>query len=252
MPLLIIAGLPTAVTNRNRHYVPRVDDWNIQLVPSRDRRKPDLQSCWTEVLAQASGDIQGTHVFAYHYREDEYPKFNNWMHDRHRLVWMARDTLQYYGSNMYTSMIENHLDFECRWRDMLRPQGVDAGGLLPEGSFSPKRYEDMWSRMRSVHLNKDNLERVFILVRRFRDTHYGSGRWEDSRGLEFKAASARHGSNPPFGSFKFTYRLPEGFHYDVSGNMASRSFTIKDAGGQSHQFRRYTNIDPHGAIRGGY
>ena len=27
MPLLIIAGLPTAVTNRNRHYVPRVDDW---------------------------------------------------------------------------------------------------------------------------------------------------------------------------------------------------------------------------------
>ena len=251
MPLLIIAGIPTSVTKRNRSYRPQVDDWNIQLIPSRDNKRPDLQSCWPEVLAKASGDVQGAHVFAYHYREDEYPEFNSRMHDRHRLVWMARDTLGYYGSDMYTEMIEQYLDFECRWRDMLRPRGVDAAGLLPESSFSPKKYKDMWSRMRSVHLDKDNLERVFMIIRGFRDTHYGSGRWEDNRGLQFKAAPARHGSNPRYGNFKFTFRLPEGFHYDVSGNTADRSFTIEDAEGRSHQFHSYTNIDFHGSIRGG-
>ena len=252
MPLLIIAGMPTSVKNRNRHYMPRVDDWTIRLIPSRDRKRPDLQSCWSEVLAKASEDVQGAHVFAYHSRDDEYPKFNSRMHDRHRLVWMTRDTLGHYGSDMYTEMIEKHLAFESRWRDMLRPQGVDAAGLLPESSFSPKRYKDMWSRMRSVHLTKDNLERVFMLIRRFRDTHYASGRWEDNRGLQFKAASARHGSNRRYGSFKFTYGLPEGFHYDVSGNTANRGFTIVDAEGQSHQFHSYTNIDYHGSIRGGH
>ena len=252
MPLLIIAGMPTSVTNRNGDYMPRMDDWNIQLIPSRDRRRPDLQSCWTKVLTKASGDIQGAHVFAYHYREDEYPKFNNGMHDRHRLVWMAPDTLGYYGSELYTEVIKKHVEFECRWRDMLRPRGVDAPGLLPESSFSPKRCEDMWSRIRSVHLNKDDLERVFKIMRHFRETHYGSGRWEDNRGLQFKAAPERHGSNPRYGNFKFTYRLPEGFHYNVSGNTANRGFTIEDAEGQSHQFDSYTNIDFHGSIRGGH
>ena len=251
MPLLIIAGIPTSVTRRNRSYTPQVDDWNIQFIPSRDSKRHDLQSCWPEVLAKASGDVRGAHVFAYHYREDEYPEFNTRMHDRHRLVWMARDTLGYYGSDMYTEMIEQYLDFECRWRDMLRPRGVDAAGLLPESSFSPKKYKDMWSRMRSVHLDKDNLERVFMIIRGFRDTHYGSGRWEDNRGLQFKAAPARHGSNPRYGNFKFTFRLPEGFHYDVSGNTANRSFTIEDAEGRPHQFHSYTNIDFHGSIRGG-
>ncbi len=251
MPLLIVAGLPTAVTNRNKGYVPQVDDWNVRMIPSRDKSRPDLQSCWTKVLTESSKDTEGTHVFAYHYREDEYPKFNSRMHDRHRLVWMARDSLRYYGSDRYTQMLENHLDFERRWRDKLRPQGVDAAGILPEVSFLPKSCKDLWSRMRSVHLNKDDLERVFTLERHFREIHYGRGRWEDSRELQFKAASDRHGSNPPYGSFKFTYRLPEGFHYDVRGSVPGRGFTIEDAEGQTHRFHRYTNIDSHGSIRGG-
>ena len=251
MPLLIIAGVHTSVTSRNKGYVPRVDDWNVKMVPSREKTKPDLHSCWTEVLAEASKDPEGAHVFAYHYREDEYPKFNSEMHDRHRLVWMARDTLGYYGSAKYTKMIEHHLEFELRWRDKLRPRGVDAAGILPERSFSPKTCEDMWSRMRSVRLNKDNLDRVFALVRHFRDTHYGTGRWEDDRGLLFKVASDRHGLNPPYGSFKFTYLLPEGFHYDVRRKIGNRGFTVEDVEGRSHQFRNYTNIDPHGSIRGG-
>ena len=252
MPLLIIAGMPTSVTRRSRTYSPQVDDWNIQLIPSRDSKRPDLQSCWWDVLERASGDVQGAHVFAYHHREDEYPKFNSGMHDRHRLVWMARSTLGYYGSDMYTKVIEQNLDFECRWRSMLRPRGVDAAGLLPECSFSPRRYGDMWSRMRSVRLDKDDLQRVFMIIQRFRDTHYDGGRWEDNRGLEFRAAPERHGSNTRYGNFKFTYQLPDGFHYNVTGSVASRGFTIEDAEGQLHQFRSYTNIDVHGSIRGGH
>ena len=251
MPLLIIAGMPTSVTNRNKNYTLHVDNWNIQLIPSRDSKKPDLKSCWSEVLAKASEDTQGTHVFAYHSREYEYPRFNSEMRNRHRLVWMAPDTLKHFGSDMYTEWIERLLDFECEWRDMLRPRGVDAPGLLPESSFSPKRHGDMWTRMRSVCLNKDDLCRVSMLSRGFREAHYSKGRWEDKRGLHFRVASDRHGADPPYGHIKFTYRLPEGFHFDVRGNTTKRGFTVKNAKGHSCQFRKYTNIDVHGSIRGG-
>ena len=176
MPLLIIAGIPAAVISRNRGYMPQSDDWDICLIPSRHKKRADLNSCWKQVLRRASGDNQGTHVFAYHYREDEYPDFNSRMHDRHRLVWMERSTLRDFGSHLYSEMIGEYLDFERSWRDMLRPRGVDFPGLLPESSFLPKNHHGMWSRIRSVRLNKDNLERVSSLVRHFRDSHYARGR----------------------------------------------------------------------------
>lgn len=251
MPLLIVAGMHASVTNRNRGYVPQVADWKVRLVPSRDKKKPDLRSCWTEVLAEASEYAGGSHVFAYHHREDEYPEFNSRMHDRHRLVWMERDTLWYYGSDQYTQMIKDHLAFECTWRDKLRPGGVDAPGLLPEKSFSPKKCKDMWSRMRSVQLNKDNLERILTLVKHFREIHYNKGRWEDNKGLQFKVASDRHGLHPPCGRFKFTYQLPEGFHYDVRGKDGNRGFSITNSKGQLLRFASYTNIDSHGSVRSG-
>ena len=251
MPLLIIAGVPASVIRRNKNYAPEIDDWDVLLVPSRDSRKADLKSCWRDVLERASEDSHGTHVFAYHYREDEYPGFNKIMHDRHRLIWMQRNTLNVFGTCLYTEVIEEHLAFERIWRDKLRPQGVDAPGLLPESSFSSKRCNDMWSRIRSVHLHKDDIDRVYLLTRYFRNSHYGKGRWEDSRGLEFKAAPARHGSNPPYGRFKFTYQLPEGFHYDVRSSSGNRDFTVEDIEGKLHRFQTYTNIDCHGSVRGG-
>lgn len=251
MPLLIIAGMPTALMSRNRNYIPYIDDWDIYMIPSRDKKKPDLRSCWKKVLKEASKVTEGSHVFAYHHREDEYPKFNHMMKDRHRLLWMTRKSLKFFGSTKYTEMIKQYLNFERQWRDMLRPRGFDAPGLLPECSFSPKRYDDMWSRIRSIHLNKDDMERVFALIRRFRQTHYNNGYWVDSRGLQFTVASEFHGSNPPYGSFKFTFKLPEGFHYDVRGTSPNRDFTIRDVQGQYHRFHKYTNVDCHGSIRGG-
>ena len=251
MPLLIIAGVPASLMRRNRSYAPEVDDWDVLLVPSRSSRKADLKSCWHDVLETASGYSQGSHVFAYHNREDEYPSFNKVMHDRHRLIWMERNTLNVFGSCLYTEMIEEHLAIERLWRDKLRPRGVDAPGLLPESSFSPKSCEDMWARIRSVHLNKDDIDRVYLLTRHFRKSHYGKGAWEDSRGLRFRAAAARHGSRPPYGMYKFTYQLPEGFHYDVRSNAANRDFTINDVEGKLHRFQAYTNIDCHGSVRGG-
>ena len=251
MPLLIIAGIPTSLIRRNKCYAPEVDGWDVLFIPSRDRRRVDLKSCWQHVMERASEGNQGSHVFAYHNREDEYPRFNKVMHDRHRLIWMERSTLSVFGSHLYTDMIEEHLAFERLWRDKLRPQGVDAPSLLPESSFSPKSCNDMWARIRSVHLYNDDLDRIFLLTRHFRDSHYGKGRWEDSRGLQFRVAPARHGARPPYGRFKFSYQFPEGFHYDVRSTEANRDFTIKDVEGKPHRFQAYTNIDCHGSVRGG-
>ncbi len=251
MPTLIIAGVPRSVIQRNKGYTPQVDEWSVELIGSRDKRNPDLRSCWKDVMSIAAKSENGAHIFAYHHREDEYPIFNRKMHDRHRLVWMERNTLKCFGADIYSAMIRKHITFESAWRERLRPQSIDAPSLLPEMSFSPKKYKDMWIRIRSVHLGKDDIERIYKIIRDFRATHYNKGRWEDATGLQFKVAPERHGSFPSYGNFKFTYRLPDGFHYNVQNSRPNRRFDIKSAEGNSCKFRKYTNVDCHGSIRGG-
>ena len=251
MPLLIIAGITRSIVQRNPGYTPKVDGWNVELIGSLDKRRPDLHTCWRDALSAAEKDEQGAHIFAYHYREDEYRFFNRQMRDSHRLVWMDKDTLNSFGSDLYLSKIQGHIDFEVQWREKLRPQSTSAPSLLPESSFSPKRYEDLWERIRTARFGRDDLQRIHMRVRAFRRTHYHRGHWEDDRGLHFKAAPERHGSCPIHGSTKFTYRLPEGFHYNVQNSRHNRRFSVRNSEGIWRSFTRYTNIDCHGHIRGG-
>lgn len=251
MPLLVIAGIPGAVIKRNRGYVPQLDNWDVTIIASRDNRNADLMSCWRSVLSRADQSQHGAHIFAYHKREDEYPGFRRNMHDRHRLVWMERRTIGDFGTVKFSDMLRQHIQFESEWRYKLRPQGVDDASLLPEVSFIAKSCENMWTRIRSVRLNRDSLDRIGVLVREFRKTHYRRGYWEDSRGIQFRAASERHGSYGPHGRFKFTYGLPEGFHYNVRNSRAKEGFIVTDFRGRRHKFGKYTNIDCHGSIRGG-
>jgi len=49
--------------------------------------------------------------------------------------------------------------------------------------------------------------------------------------------------------WKFSYRLPDGFHYDVK-HLEQRRFFIIDAVGMRHPSgaKGYINVDPHGYI----
>ena len=251
MPLLIIAGVPSSYLKRNKGYAPQFDRWSVKLIGSRSPSSPDLHSCWKNVLSLAAGEASGAHIFAYHNRESDYPRFNAEMRDRYRMVWMERETLNHFGSDRYSAILQCLIDFEFQWRKKLKPQGADAPSLLPETSFSPKRCPDMWKRIRLVNLKRDNLDRVAKLVSHFRDIHYRRGCWEDENGIQFRVAPERHGSFPSYGRIKFSFQVPEGFHYDVRNSRRNRGFTITDAEGQIKLFSRYTNIDCHGSIRGG-
>ena len=251
MPLLIIAGVPSSYLKRNRAYDPQFDRWNVKFIGSKSQRSPDLRSCWNAVISVAAEDKDGAHIFAYHNRESDYPSFNADMRDRFRLVWMRRETLNHFGSAQYSENLQALVDFEVQWRKMLRPRSVSEPSLLPETAFSPIRCKDMWERIRSINLKRDNLDRVVKLISHFRETHYRRGFWQDEKGLQFKRAPESHGPFPPYGRIKFSFKVPEGFHYNVQNARHNRGFTVIDAEGQVQPFNKYTNIDCHGSIRGG-
>lgn len=253
MPLIILAGIPLPVFNRNKGYLPIVPGWQVSLIPSREpKKKANLFSCWKEVLAAADGaDDHGAHIFGFHDRESEFPEIRQKLHDRHRLIWMRHDSILSYGTDTFTKEMESLAEFENIWRKYLMPRGVDAAPLLPESSFTPINCKDIWQRVRSVSGSRDEVSRISLLLVQFRASHYHRGEWRDDNGLRFRAAPERHGSFDQYGHRKFSYRLPKGFHYNVTSEHLNRYFHVTDHLGTRHRIREYINVDCHGSVRGG-
>jgi len=81
-----------------------------------------------------------------------------------------------------------------------------------------------------------------------KQAHY---QWIDDRDLIFGRNGSRHADAPFPRGWKFSYRLPDGFHYDVV-HLERRKFSLTDIGGALHitVANGHLNIDPHGYVRG--
>ena len=222
------------------------------MVGSRTKDRADMNSCWTEVISLADNAEDGAHIFAYHSGITDRWILRKKLYDRHRLVWMNIDTLKEYGSDAFWNRIQTQVDFEAEWRRYLRPKGPGADSFLPQSSFTAINAGDMWDRIRHVDSGHDELPIIVKLIRHFRNTHHRKGGyWQDARGIQFRVAKAQHAYHSPYGITKFTFRLPDGHHYDVKGEFDGREFRIKDVEGNLHRLGINTNIDCHGSVRGG-
>ncbi len=95
------------------------------------------------------------------------------------------------------------------------------------------------------------MQHVQDAVLRFRDLYFKKHAWRDEKGLTFSRGPNHGGLHlPPWRRKKLTFNLPNGFHFDVRRGER-RSFDICDELGRKHNFEKYTNIDPHGYLRGG-
>jgi hypothetical protein len=133
---------------------------------------------------------------------------------------------------------------------------MDLGSplLLPECSFSVGRgHKQLWRHARSYG-DQANIEGAVKAVREFirvylrKQEHY---QWIDDRDLIFGRNGPRHAEAPFPRGWKFSYRLPDGFHYDIK-HIEGRKFSVTDGAGTLHSSAAegYINIDPHGYVRG--
>lgn len=251
MPLLIIAGIPQSVVRRNKGFQPSLPGWTIRFEHARSHR-PDLGTCWDQVLATADASSKdGAHILAYHQPESERPGFERDVKSKHRLVWHNKGEVALYGSEGYTTLVSEIARFELDWRTRVRPQSTASPLILPEPTFTPyKGLEPLWKRSGALTMTHDAIDRIETLVRAFRARHYQNGAWRDRRDLLFSVGTG-HGRAERPSRWKFTFLVPEDFHYDIKHSRGTE-FVIGDADNKTRRFRRYTNVDCHGNCRGGH
>ncbi len=251
-PLAIIAGIALGSYKRCRRKILRCG-WRIHVLPGHHHTRGNLRAIWNRVLQECnSGPDSGTHLVLAHDTEDERPGFIELKQRSFRATWLPRELSNQYGSEAFTHVINEILSFEEQWRVNLRP-GINSPVLLPHTAFKAHpSVKDTWKRVRSVSRQNDSIKAVKISVSRFNQRHRRNGIWCDNRQLAF-SYGAYHGNHdlPLWRRQKFTFQFPDGFHFDVK-HARNQRFSVYDQEGAPKVFVRYTNIDPHGFLRGGH
>ena len=219
----------------------------------RRSRNEGLDSCWSDVLTLAHGATgEGAHIIAFHPRESDRPSFERYLRDRHRISWLDKNTIQQYGTCVFTERVREISQFELSWRDKLRPS-ISSALMLPEPSFVPhSACANMWTRVRRVSLERDDLHRVRGVVDQFTIRHrHVQGSWKDADQKTFTKQEYHAGEHLEEEWFwKFTAKLPRGFHFNVS-RPDGRPMDIRDLDGHVVKRTVYANVDPHGSVFGG-
>lgn len=251
VPLAVLAGIPRGVYRRGTK--PARPGWNIQVIPGRDDRRADLRGVWARVMNVADdATADGVHLILSHDSERQRRNFSELKSRSYRATWLPPGLSTGYGKPKFNTAIDDVLAFEERWRVSIRP-GVSSPLLLPETAFSADRsVKSVWDRARTVHQDRDSLSAVEQSLDRFDRLYRQNRGWRDTGDVEFVRSPTPHGSHgiAPWQHNKLTFRLPVGTHFDVR-HSRNRRFRISDQRGESHTFDRYTNIDPHGFVRGG-
>ena len=248
-PLAIIAGISLGAYRRCKRPAER-KGWNLQVIPSEHERRFDLKGIWRKVMSKAEAPFyDGVHLFLAHDREDERSSFDELKKRSYRALWLPRDMYRQYGQEQFGQALSELLVFEEEWRNSIRPTS-DSPLLLPETVFSPHpNSTDLWNRARKVNTERDHIHHIVNAITRFRNQHWTKRCWLDRRQLTFRRG-APHGLHVPnWRRQKLTFRFPDGFHFDVQHERA-HSFQLDSENG-ARIFKKYTNVDPHGYVRGG-
>lgn len=250
LPLAIVAGMPL---NKAREFRVRISNiappegWNLEWVPSRTHRA-ELKGIWDHVTDLANNaDAAGVHILAYHKQGSDRKNYPRQIRYRHRLAWLCISCLYGQDGGDWWLDIEERLRLEGAWRESVRPDHHNHPLILPSESFASTL--DPWTVAQRAGSER-RISRARAAVDQFLSRHRHPEGWKDDRDLIFDAGGPPHGQAPQDRRWKFTRKLPPGFHFDVKHEQGRR-FRLRTAGGETGFFDHYTNVDAHGHVRGG-
>lgn len=199
-----------------------------------------------------------THLLAFRPRAGEQGRIVDELRPSFRFRWLDNLHLRTVWSDAvaFNSWLDGVLEEERQWSELLQPTAIQSGLLLPECSFTPRSRADVWSLAEEA-ASHDQIIGAHRVLEAFENAHWHATQdprssWVDAVRLVFRPASPRefHGVAPFPRCWKYSFRLPDGFHYDIT-HVEDRSFQVRDRMATDHPASKggHVNLDPHGVVR---
>jgi hypothetical protein len=271
MPTVIIAGLPADSDRRVQSALKQQAEfpntWSVSWIRSKGRMPGLAPSQLEDVTQTAASYSGGAHllVFGGQLKRDQ-ATVNAELAPYFRLRWLDHAILKLIPHRMHDffQIINTVLDEELKWIETVKPRDESSCLLLPECAFSAvSAVRHLWIAATQPGIERINL--AAAACQRFKTMHWlpntkrknsphtknkNSPRgWIDAEDRIFDHRGPRHRVAPFPRSWKFSYQVVQGFHYDVE-SRDSRAFNVTGADGNRHSASGsgHINIDPHGYV----
>jgi hypothetical protein len=261
MQTAILLGIPTPYVARLRNALDLhgglPEAWSLLFVPA-PKKNPEINRGTVRQACEFADRQASPHIFGFSTQQHRsewagqiapYFRFR-WCDPLVRLL----NCLATPNPALFLERLTADLAEEEQWSSRVRPMDMGSPLLLPECSFSVGGgHKHLW-RHASSYGDQANIDGAVKAVREFERVYLRKQeeyQWIDDRDLIFGRNGPRHAEAPFPRGWKVSYRLPNGFHYDIK-HLEARKFSITDIAGKLHILAAngYINMDPHGYVRG--
>jgi hypothetical protein len=265
MPLAFIMGIPTKATERIGG-AQRADlchfrqGWIIKYFPAtKHQTRPfcfNIDALLRNILPTLQEE--GPHLLSFKPQNNEplSKKIRNEIAPFFRVRWLDNSWMNLLYSDVCSLVAKMNqiLREEELWRISVKPVNEKSPLLLPVKIFrTHKDMQSLWDLAAQGGTERIHAaEKKIMQFPAYHETKESNGRkaWKDDGNRIFGLHGPRHASAPfPF-SWKYSFHIPDGFHFDVhmQGNL---SFALNDHLGIAHkaEAHSYLNVSPHGHIR---
>ncbi|WP_155803424.1 hypothetical protein [Bordetella sp. FB-8] len=261
--MAIIFGLPKPQADRIKGEIKKgvhvwSDGWIVHFVPPTGAKSQMREADIRVALTNATAANQSVHVLGITNQGGDtkketaahfLPYFRfRWLPGQ----WLA---LPYPSPEDFISKVNETLVDEDDWRRVVQPDSIASPLLLPESSFSTK-LSDIWDLATrygdgcnaGCDRRKNEFDRIHYKPHTSKK-HAKDYFWTDDAQRIFDHTKEQHGEAPELRQWKYSFRIPIGFHYDVR-HAEARKFTVAGAiRSENVESGGYVNLDSHGHFR---
>lgn len=262
MGMFILAGHQQSLSPRVKQALQAGQDqfngWSWDLFPSEKRTESTILAKQVDGLCRLAESHGGAHIFAVS-SDRERKQIEDQIRRHFRFRWLDSKAVGETGRGEFAPLIEAlsaATAEETFWADNVKPSDSASPLVLPEIFLAKRELTGIW-RLSESYNNQGHLAAAVDLIQRFVREHrhridnYANTPWLDDNSWIWNDDGPRHGTPDFPGDWRYSYRLPDGFHFDVEPHRKKKSF-FTDAGGRRHQLppKGYLNVTAHGQIRG--
>ena len=262
MPTFILAGFPRALNTNLREALSlnqaRLNAWTWELVPGCGNRASLIDANQAAELCALSSQLGGAPIFGVS-EDSGRGEVASCIEKYFRFRWILANHINLVARKNYegliTALVLATLE-EDYWNEHVRPSNFSSPLMLPEQFSVANELQDTWRLSRSYnnigHLHAAT-KKIARFNRDYRKKVDGSNTtpWVDRARWVWEDNGARHGAAAFPEDWKYSFRIPDGHHFDVTAPKAGNPKYL-DATGKYHSPNRmgYWNVTAHGNLRG--
>lgn len=263
MPFFIIAGLPRASGKRLRLELGKRAEspwphWEMHDFASDSQRFVALQDSSLARMVSLAQEKDG-HVYSFRPQQaSDRERILQRLTPFFRFGWLPNEWLGYYPHRVgdFIDRLAEFLSVEETWVKDVQPTGARSPLLLPRDIFQAAGdHKLLWDKA-AVTRDLARVQDAARALNSFKETHWlsldsGKRVWVDAADRVFDSSGPRHGRTPIERGWKYSFRIPDGLHFDVTAR-SGRHFYFQDARGsvRSVGAGAHLNIDSFGFVRG--